>query len=94
MEIWYLFEVASHINGIDSRNYLGIMYVSYRETINLDLYAKQSRIHNPSPSPQKKASECPRDIAKSVYPQLSKKELIRKIKSFHMNQIGKIWKVW
>ena len=54
MEIWYIFEVASLINGIDSRNYLGIMYISYRETINLDPNAKQSRIHNPPYPPQKK----------------------------------------
>ncbi|CAI9169336.1 unnamed protein product [Rangifer tarandus platyrhynchus] len=90
MEIRYIFEVASLINGIDSRNYLGIMYISYRETINLDPDAKQKRIHNP-PYPPKKTSECPKDIAKGVYPQQSsKKEIIRKVKSFHMNQIGKI----
>ena len=53
MEIWYIFEVASLINGIDSRNYLGIMYISYRETINLDPNAKQSRTHN-APNPPKK----------------------------------------
>ena len=91
MEIWYIFEVASLINGIDSRNYLGIMYISYRETINLDPNAKQSRIHNAPYPPKKNTSECPKDIAKGVYPQQSsKKEIIRKIKSFHMNQIGKI----
>lgn len=66
MEMCYIVEVSLRINGIDSRSYLGIMHVSYRETINLDSYAKQSRIHNP----QKKNSECPKDIWKDVYPYL------------------------
>ena len=45
----------------------------------------------PPTPPKKNTSECTKDIAKGVYPQQSsKKETIRKIKSFHMNQIGKI----